>query len=161
MNNTSAINMIVAIYGAIVATASFVIAVILGVIEYKRNQPQVKVRLDTLQLFNTNPRSRNNSLPKYYISINVSNHGTRPTTITSFNFLNKQRHILAIPDFIEPPFKLEDGESHDIKIPVNTLADKNFLQNLWKVRILGGTGKTWETKFGKTLKHWIMEVTKP
>jgi hypothetical protein len=61
MNDTDAINMVVAIYGAIVATASLVIAGILGVIEYRRNQPQVKVRLTPFQIWNKNPRPRNNS----------------------------------------------------------------------------------------------------
>jgi len=159
MYNTDLVNMIVAIYGAVCGTAGFVIALILGVIEYRRNQPQVKLRLDTLQFFNTSPRSRNNTLPQY-LAVNVSNIGTRPVIITSFSLLDKQRHILMIPDLIEPPFKLEDGESHDIKIPVETLSDQKFLKNIWKIRVLDATGKTWETNFGKKHKDWILEVTK-
>ncbi|MCX6083085.1 MAG: hypothetical protein NTW32_26450 [Chloroflexi bacterium] len=159
MYNTDLVNMIVAIYGAICGTAGFVIALILGVIEFRRNQPQVKLRLDTLQFLDMNPRSRNKAIPKY-LAINVSNLGTRPVNITSFSILDKQRHILMIPDLIESPFKLEDGESHDIKIPVEMLSDKKFLQNIWKIRILDGTGKTWETKFGRKHKEWILDVTK-
>lgn len=71
MKVTETINMIIGLYGAVVATASFVIAVILGVIEYRRNQPKIKVRLDTIQELNTNPRARNN-LQKNYLSINDS-----------------------------------------------------------------------------------------
>jgi hypothetical protein len=140
MNDTDTINMVVAIYGAVVATASFVIAVMLGIIEYRRNQPQVKVRLDTLQLFDTNPRYTNKVLPKFLL-ITIANRGVRPVTIESFSFLDKSKHIWAIPISVELPVKIEDGESYSIQIPVETLADKQLLQSLRKVRVRDGTGK--------------------
>jgi hypothetical protein len=157
MNNTDTINMIVAIYGAIVATAGFFIAMILGIIEYRRNQPQVKVRLAPFQIWS---RSRNNSAEKY-LSIIVANLGTRPITVTSFNFLSKQRHILVLPDYLVEPFKLNDGESHDILIPIDSLADKGLLNMLWKVRVTDATGKVWATNFSKKDKKWILENAMP
>jgi len=160
MNNTDTINMVVAMYGAIVATASLVIAGILGVIEYRRSQPQVKVRLTPFQIWNKNPRSRNNSEEKY-ISINVANLGARPITVTSFNFLSKQKEILTLPDYLVEPFKLNDGESHDILIPIHSLADKGLLNLLWKVRVTDATGKVWVTNFPKKDKTWILENAVP
>ena len=149
-------NFVIAMYGAIVATASAVAAVILGMIELRRGKPQLKVRISTLQSFD----SKTERISKRSVSVGVANVGTRPITITSQGFITRQGNHLVIPECLPPAFVLEDGQSKDILYPVAIFADESFFKDVAAVWVADGTGKPWKTRITRRHKKIILEMVR-
>jgi len=149
-------NFVIALYGAVVATASAFAAVILGMIELRRGKPELKVRISTLQSFD----SKTERISRRYVSVRVANAGTRPLTITSQGFITHQGNYLVILEYLPPAFVLEDGQSKDILYPVAIFADESFFKDVAAVWVADGTGKSWKTQITRRHKRVILEMVR-
>ena len=154
MTDIEIINLVIAVYGAIVATASAVVAAFLGIAELRRNQPRLRVTTSTLQIYNP----RTDKPGEAFLAISLANIGSRPINVRSYSFIDRRKHIIVLPDFMMKPVTLEDGQAHDFPIPVNVLAAKRFVKDIIAIRVMDSTGKAWIRKVPKAHKQWVLDM---
>lgn len=137
---------VVAWYGAIVATISFIATFILSLLKYLRDRARVKVKVSHGFIA---PRMQIDNNLKIFVE--AINHGRRTVTLKSagFSLINGEQAVLVNPENIKFPFELKEGKSCMVYYEKTELL-KDVKQQKTKIKdawFRDATGKIYKTKF--------------
>lgn len=123
VKNSDLVTLLLALWGAILSTATTFLAVIL----FFKDRSIVKVRASHSLYFPTAPHSSGKSLP--CLSVEISNSGRRSITVQSFYLQFNDQSALHVYDsslFLmggkDLPIKLDEGASYSVMILLGTIA---------------------------------------
>ena len=158
MTTVELTTLIIAIYGAILGTISLAASIALGIAEFKRNRPNLRVEARHARIVD---RSKGNSEP--LISLDAINTSQRAITLTCVGWLTtnkKERLQILSPYYLTFPIPLPEGKSCSAFVPCRI-----FKQNAQANCIIGlyfkdKTGKEWRGKVSrKDREMWIQAAS--
>ncbi len=152
MVTTDTITLIIAVYGAVLGTLSLLASIFLGVAEFKRNRPNMRVTATTASL--------TNALGKWsesLVCLTASNIGQRSITLTSVGFLlpTKDKMQMLTPYHPETPTKtglpaeIVEGKSFAVFYPCRIFREIQDINKINAVYFGDQTGKMWTRKVSR------------
>ena len=144
---------IIATYGSIIATISFVASLWLGVIEVKRHKPRIEIRVGQGVLIVDKQPSES------FIIVEAVNMGFSPITITGVGWIlsNGKKIQCTNPFRLELPYKLDQQSVCSFYLPARWYREieerdkiisayfQDGLGSMWKGRVNKSNRKLWET----------------
>ncbi|MCW5877670.1 MAG: hypothetical protein KIS80_02230 [Anaerolineales bacterium] len=128
----------IAVYGAIVATLSFVLSLVLGVHKLNQNKPKIRMSFDVARL--TSPSGKQS---EPLINVKIVNKGSAKVIVNSCGWLRKDKSNAFVlnPYRVDFPCTLEPGNSLSIRLPI-----RDFIEDL----------KTYRAFFNKQCNRRIL-----
>jgi hypothetical protein len=140
---------IIATYGAIIATLSLTLSLLLGIYEIRRDKALIKVSIDYGTLM-----FHDNELSEPFLLVNVINTGKGKVVLNSFGFLMKDdsRQVITSPYILNLPHELEERRSCVAGYSVRWFKENKRKDDIVAVFIGDETGKQWKSKITKKMK---------
>jgi hypothetical protein len=144
---------LIAAYGAVVATLSFILAIVLGILELKRHKPQLRVTATHGTIIDP-IRGTSESL----ILMEAVNLGTNKVTLTAVGWLLNNKHKLQFtrPYMMQLPYELDPGKEVTTFWPCRLFQEHEDNESIVAVFFSDATGKMWKGKVERKQRRiWL------
>jgi len=146
---------VIAVYGAVVATLGFVLSIVLGIHELRRERPRVRVTLDTGHLANI---GKINSEP--LILVEAVNTGKGDVLLENFGFLLKggSKQVIIRPYMIELPFNLEERRRLTAYYACRWFRENKANDKIVAAFFKDVTGAMWKAKITSKMRRRTLDA---
>jgi len=102
------LNTIIATYGAVLASLGFILSVILGIYEIRRDRASLKISIANCTFI-----YHDNKISEPFLAVKAVNSGKGTIVLNTFGFLMKDgsKQVIISPYILDLPFKLEERRS--------------------------------------------------
>lgn len=140
---------IIATYGAILATLGFILSLILGVHEIRKDRAQIKLSIDSGTLI-----FHDNKVSESFLLVKAVNSGKGKVILNSFGFIMKDgsSQVIIEPYILELPHELEERRSCVAGYAVRWFNGNDRKDDIIAVYLGDETGNRWKAKITRKMK---------
>jgi hypothetical protein len=146
------VTIIIAVYGAVLATLSFVLSLVLGIKEMQKQFPRIKVKLTSGSLIDSDGKSS-----ETLIIFEANNNGQFAVEITGCGWLalNREKYQFIKPYLLKLPYTLEPHRKIQTYFCCRWFRDLPYKEKINGIFFVDEVGNQWNLEINKMqLRQW-------